>query len=1096
MIKSKQIESTLRSQTDPFDAVYSDNFVGDINGAIKFTALNNTNAVIPAYSVVCIDGVSGNTPTVALANSTTTAMPAFGITTSASSHEDNVDVITFGNLKGVDTSSFSAGASLYVSSTSGQYTDTPPTGSSTKLQNIGTVIKSHSNGIIKVGGAGRSALTPNLDDGKFFIGTSNNQASQSSYTLPFSDGTSGQVLTTDGAGALSFVTPTVVTTPDASETVKGVLEVATDLEASAGTAADKALVPSNVSSLSIASNQITGLATVATSAAYSDISGTPDLSTYAPIDSPEFTGVPIAVTASEGTNTTQIATTAFVTTALTGSSEVKPTLAIQSNTSYTIAAADAPNLYLWYGLENTNTFTVTLPSVTDILTGTGSSTNGDPEETFALFVGRGYEGDITFSSSDGIDGLGGNDISPYVSTFTVAAGTWIKVLGFKSSGGTGRYLIERSPYGDFAPIASPGFTGVPTAVTAAAGTNTTQLATTAFVTTAVSASSGSLDIVQDQTPELGGDLSMNGHGFSTDILPTSSLRTLGDSSIQWGGLYLKENGKIYFGSDQDVELIHDPNDGLILDLGVFDSSHDPMFMLRSQSSSSIGPKFKFLMQSAYPNTNDIVGQVDFSGWDTGGGEHQYGIIRGRIGSPTAGAETGKISILTYPASANNRGLHIESDSSGQSKVNIDHNTGYGLHLNNVLVTSKATELNLLDGDASVGQSVTISDNDGFILNDNGTTKLIPASDLKTYAGSSLVNDQTPELGGDLSMGAFGIADDLLPSTPNAHALGSPDAEWSDLYLSDGAVINFGADQDIKLSHTPDQGLTLSKSPGGAFYPRFTLQNQDSGALSYAEFKFESQSTTPAVGDFISRILSTGKNSVSGNFDYTKIETRIANPTDSTEAGRLLLRVGTGGTTAGNSGTDAIDCYGTTTGEIIVKIPEHDGTSSGLMLDNTLVTSTAAELNLLDGGSSIGASVTIADTDGLILNDNGVSKLIPASDLKTYAGGGGGSSLPSITTLSGNASETLGTASGNEEIYLLNQADVDVYMVAASSVDEGFKYHFKYMANGGYYSLPATINVNASSSDTIDDGTSTSIDVPHRYDSITLVSDGTSQWYVI
>ena len=99
-------------------------------------------------------------------------------------------------------------------------------------------------------------------------------------------------------------------------------------------------------------------------------------------------------------------------------------------------------------------------------------------------------------------------------------------------------------------------------------------------------------------------------------------------------------------------------------------------------------------------------------------------------------------------------------------------------------------------------------------------------------------------------------------------------------------------------------------------------------------------------------------------------------------------------------------------------------------------------------------------------------------------------------MSGNASETLGAASGGEEIYLLNQANVDVYMVAASSVDEGFKYHFKYMANGGYYSYPATINVNASSSDTIDDGTSTSIDVPHRYDSITLVSDGTSQWYVI
>ena len=38
-----------------------------------------------------------------------------------------------------------------------------------------------------------------------------------------------------------------------------------------------------------------------------------------------------------------------------------------------------------------------------------------------------------------------------------------------------------------APLASPNFTGTPSAVTAAAGTNSTQLATTAFVTAATNA---------------------------------------------------------------------------------------------------------------------------------------------------------------------------------------------------------------------------------------------------------------------------------------------------------------------------------------------------------------------------------------------------------------------------------------------------------------------------------------------------------------------------------------------------------------------------------------------------------------------------------
>ncbi len=70
----------------------------------------------------------------------------------------------------------------------------------------------------------------------------------------------------------------------ASETVAGVIEIATDAEAGAGTETDKALVPSNVSSLSIASSQVTGLATVATSGAYADISGTPPLGTAAAQD--------------------------------------------------------------------------------------------------------------------------------------------------------------------------------------------------------------------------------------------------------------------------------------------------------------------------------------------------------------------------------------------------------------------------------------------------------------------------------------------------------------------------------------------------------------------------------------------------------------------------------------------------------------------------------------------------------------------------------------------------------------------------------------------------------------------------------------------
>lgn len=235
MIKSKQLEDTLRSESNPFDIVYADKTVGDLNGAVRFTALNNTGSTIGAYKVVYINGVSGNTPTIDLADANdASAMPAFGITVSEVTTGNQVDVITFGNLKGVDTSLLTVGTVLYVSATAGEYTSTAPTGSTSKLQNIGMVVKSHTNGIIKVGGAGRSAATPNLDQGKFFIGNASAQSSQSGYQLPATLTNTGVlVANSDSTAVLStdvLSIDTVNSTVDVDDNVKLRLGTGNDFE--------------------------------------------------------------------------------------------------------------------------------------------------------------------------------------------------------------------------------------------------------------------------------------------------------------------------------------------------------------------------------------------------------------------------------------------------------------------------------------------------------------------------------------------------------------------------------------------------------------------------------------------------------------------------------------------------------------------------------------------------------------------------------------------------------------------------------------------------------------------------------------------------
>ena len=48
-----------------------------------------------------------------------------------------------------------------------------------------------------------------------------------------------------------------------------------------------------------------------------------------------------------------------------------------------------------------------------------------------------------------------------------------------------------------------------------------------------------------------------------------------------------------------------------------------------------------------------------------------------------------------------------------------------------------------------------------------------------------------------------------PSSADGQALGSASLEWSDLFLADASTIQFGADQDVTLTHVADTGLLLN-----------------------------------------------------------------------------------------------------------------------------------------------------------------------------------------------------------------------------------------------------------------------------------------------
>jgi len=176
--------------TDSVTIGLTDEISVDVNGAIHVKGKNESGSTITKGTPVYISGQAGNgqefTVDVADADNTST-MPAVGIAYADSNNNSQITIVTHGKFIGIDTSSFTVGDNLYVSTT-GTLTNTAPTGEASGIQKIAKVIRVNaSDGQIYVMGASRTNATPNLDDGDIFIGNASNQAVTASLDTKISD---------------------------------------------------------------------------------------------------------------------------------------------------------------------------------------------------------------------------------------------------------------------------------------------------------------------------------------------------------------------------------------------------------------------------------------------------------------------------------------------------------------------------------------------------------------------------------------------------------------------------------------------------------------------------------------------------------------------------------------------------------------------------------------------------------------------------------------------------------------------------------------------------------------------------------------------
>ena len=182
----------------------------------------------------------------------------------------------------------------------------------------------------------------------------------------------------------------------------------------------------------------------------------------------------------------------------------------------------------------------------------------------------------------------------------------------------------------------------------------------------------------------------------------------------------------------------------------------------------------------------------------------------------------------------------------------------------------------------------------------------------------------------------------------------------------------GANKKIKV----DSGDLTLDVPGDI------ILDADGADVVFADGGTNILKVTNSSSDVVFQPQVDAKDIIFKQYDGTTVATVEDNATFNIPASKLAI----GGTAVTSTAAELNILDGVTA--TATELNLIDGVTATTAELNILdgVTATASELNLLDGGTSVGSSITLADADGFVVNDGGTMKTIPASDINTYASG--------------------------------------------------------------------------------------------------------------
>ena len=299
----------------------------------------------------------------------------------------------------------------------------------------------------------------------------------------------------------------------------------------------------------------------------------------------------------------------------------------------------------------------------------------------------------------------------------------------------------------------------------------------------------------------------------------------------------------------------------------------------------------------------------------------------------------------------------------------------------------------IDGGTDIGADLV--DADEIIVDDGGggTNRRSDLTRVKKYIFSALSGDATASDSGALTIAngsvenamlAGSIANDKLAGSIANSKLSNSSITVTDgsnsTATSLGGTITFsGTNNEVEVSESSGT-ITIGLPDDVTIAGNLTVSGtttQTGAVTSNDNFNILSNNNTGNSTDFglAGKYVESSTTKFAGIFFDASTDNTFRLFTDTQTEPSTTVNTSATGYAAANLIVGTLTASGIVIGSADISEAELE------ILDGATVTT--SELNLLDGDTSVGSSITLADNDGIIVNDGGTMKSIPASDVLTY-----------------------------------------------------------------------------------------------------------------